>query len=178
LKPANIMLKQYLLFFVKNLIFFIAGTAAGLLFFYLLKDISVFIMEKFSFIQNIFGIRTYEEGMSFGYIFSAIFLGNLLSTAGYFALGYLRASLPVSFISGFFMMMFLFTGSIKHGMPVPGEVVVLSSIEMFYRIIALTTGNFININKFKNKAIPIVSIIIIFVMFILGVFYELYQIFY
>jgi len=178
MNPSDGMLKQFLLFFTKNIIFFLAGAIVGLLFFYLLRDLSIFIVEKFSFIQNIFGIRPYQECMSFGYVFAAIFFGNLISTIGYFTLGYLRASLPVSLISGFFMVVLLLTGTIRHDMPVPGEVSILFSVEMFYRIIALTTGDYINKNKFRNKAIPVTSIIIIFVMFISGVFYELYQLFY
>jgi len=75
------------------------------------------------------------------------------------------------------MVIFLFTGTIKHGTSIPMEVILLSSIEMFYRVTALTTGEYINKNRFKNKAIPITSIVIIFIMFISAVFYELYQIF-
>lgn len=177
-QPGVRVLKNYFLIFVRNLIFFLAGAAAGFLFFYFFRDASVFITDKFRFLQGIFGIRPYEPGMSYGYVFMVIFFGNLLSTAGYFTLGYLRASLPVSFISGVFVMLFLFTGTIKHGIPIPGEVIALFSMEMFYRLIALVTGEYINRNKFKNKAIPIVSIIIVFIMFISAVFYELYQIFY
>ncbi len=172
------MIKKYFLVLAKNLIFFLAGAAAGFLFFYFFRDASTFIMEKFSFLQGIFGIRPYQEGMSCGYVFAAIFIGNLLSTLGYFTLGYLGVSLPVSSVSGIFIIMFLFTGTIRHGIAVPGEVVILSSVEMLYRIIALATGEHIKRNKFKNKAIPIISIIIISVMFAAAVFYELYQIFY
>lgn len=172
------MLKKYFLIFIKSFLVFLAGAAAGFLFFYFFRDASIFIMDKFSFIQNIFGIRQYQEGMSFNYVFAAIFFGNLLSTIGFFALGYLKASLPVSFVTGIFMVLFLFTGTVRHGTPVPLEVILLSSIEMFYRIIALATGEYINRHRFGNKVIPWVSITVIIVMFISGVFYELYQIFY
>jgi len=172
------MLKQYFSIFIKNLLIFLGGAAIGFLFFYFFKNPAIFIVDKFKILQGIFGIRQYEEGMSFIYVFAAIFLGNLLSTLGYFTLGYLRVSLPVSFITGTFMILFLFTGSIKRGIPIPGEVVLLSSLEMFYRIIALATGEYINRNKFKNKVIPVTSIIVILIMFISAVFYELYQLFF
>ncbi|GAI86218.1 unnamed protein product, partial [marine sediment metagenome] len=79
--------------------------------------------------------------------------------------------------SGLFIIIFLLTGTIRHGISLPMEVIILSSIEMFYRVMALATGEYINKNRFKNKAIPITSIVIIFIMFISAVFYELYQIF-
>ncbi len=171
------MLKQYFSIFIRTLLIFLAGAAIGFLFFYFFKDASVFIIDKFGVLQSIFGIRQFQEGMSFGYVFAAIFLGNLLSTLGYFTLGFLRASLPVSFVTGIFMILFLFTGTIRHGIPIPLEVILLSSMEMFYRIIALATGEYINRNKFKNKVIPLVSIIIIFIIFVSAVIYELYQLF-
>lgn len=171
------MLKQYFSIFIKSLLILLAGAAVGFVFFYFFKNASVFIIDKFKILQGIFGIREYQEGMSFNYVLAAIFLGNLLSTIGYFTLGFLKASLPVSFITGVFMVIFLFTGTIRHGTSIPVEVILLSSIEMFYRVTALTTGEYINKNRFKNKAIPITSIVIIFIMFISAVFYELYQIF-
>ena len=171
------MLKQYFLIFLKILLIFLAGAAIGFIFFYFFKDASVFITDKFKVLQGIFGIHQYQQGMSFNYVFLAIFFGNLLSTLGYFTLGFLKASLPVSFITGVFMIIFLFTGTIRHGTSIPGEVIILSSIEMFYRVMALTTGEYIKRNRFKSKTIPIVSIVIIFIMFISAVFYELYQLF-
>ena len=171
------MLKQYFSIFIKSLLTLLAGAAVGFVFFYFFKNASVFIIDKFKILQGIFGIREYQEGMSFNYVLAAIFLGNLLSTIGYFTLGFLKASLPISFITGVFMVIFLFTGTIRHGTSIPVEVILLSSIEMFYRVTALTTGEYINKNRFKNKAIPITSIVIIFIMFISAVFYELYQIF-
>lgn len=171
------MLKQYFSIFIKSLLTLLAGAALGFVFFYFFKNASVFIIDKFKILQGIFGIREYQEGMSFNYVFLTILLGNFLSTLGYFTLGFLKASLPVSFITGVFMVIFLFTGTIRHGTSIPVEVILLSSIEMFYRVTALTTGEYINKNRFKNKAIPITSIAIIFIMFISAVFYELYQIF-
>ncbi|MFZ3387023.1 MAG: hypothetical protein WA120_07605, partial [Candidatus Hydromicrobium sp.] len=155
------MLKQYFSIFIKSLLTLLAGAAVGFVFFYFFKNASVFIIDKFKILQGIFGIREYQEGMSFNYVLAAIFLGNLLSTIGYFTLGFLRASLPVSFITGVFMIIFLFSGTIRHGTPIPVEVIMLSSIEMFYRVTALATGEYINRNRFKNKAIPLSSIIII-----------------
>jgi len=171
------VLKQYFSIFVKTLFFFLAGAALGFLFFYFFKNASVFIIDKFKILQGFFGIHQYQKGMSFNYVFLAILFGNLLSTLGYFTLGFLKASLPISFITGVFMVIFLFAGTIRHGTPIPVEVIMLSSIEMFYRVMALATGEYINRNRFKNKAIPLSSIIIIFIMFISAVFYELYQIF-
>jgi restriction endonuclease S subunit len=171
------MLKQYFSIFIKSLLILLAGAAVGFVFFYFFKNASVFIIDKFRILQGVFGIRQYQEGMSFNYVFLTILLGNFLSTLGYFTLGFLKASLPVSFITGVFMVIFLFTGTIRHGTSIPVEVILLSSIEMFYRVTALTTGEYINKNRFKNKAIPITSIVIIFIMFISAVFYELYQIF-
>ncbi len=171
------MLKQYFSIFLKCLLILLAGAALGFIFFYFFKDASVFITDKFKILQSVFGIREYQESMSYGYILAAIFLGNLLSTLGYFGLGYLKAALPLSFVTGVFTIIFLLSGTIRHGTSIPGEVIVLFSIEMFYRVMAMTTGEYINRNKFKNKAIPISSMIIIFVMLVSAVFYELYQIF-
>lgn len=171
------MLKQYLLIFLKCLLVLLAGAVLGFMFFYFFKDASVFITDKFKILQGVFGIREYREGMSYGYILAAIFLGNLLSTSGYFGLGYLKVAFPASFITGVFTIIFLFSGTIRHGTSIPGEVIVLFSIEIFYRIMAMTTGEYINRNKFKNKAIPVTSLVVIFVMFLSAVFYELYQIF-
>jgi len=171
------MLKQYFSIFLKCLLVLLAGAALGFIFFYFFKDASVFITDKFKILQGVFGIREYREGMSFNYILVAIFLGNLLSTLGYFGLGYLKAALPLSFVTGVFTIIFLFSGTIRHGTSIPGEVIILFSIEMFYRVMAMTTGEYINRNKFKNKAIPISSMVIIFAMLVSAVFYELYQIF-
>ncbi|MFZ3085772.1 MAG: hypothetical protein WA097_03895, partial [Candidatus Hydromicrobium sp.] len=100
------MLKQYFSIFIKSLLTLLAGAAVGFVFFYFFKNASVFIIDKFKILQGIFGIREYQEGMSFNYVLAAIFLGNLLSTIGYFTLGFLKASLPVSFITGVFMVIF------------------------------------------------------------------------
>lgn len=171
------MLKQYFSIFIKSLFFFLAGAAVGFIFFYFFKNASVLITDKFKMLQGVFGIREYQQGMSFSYVLATIFFGNLLSTLGYFALGFLRVSLPVSFITGIFVFIFLFAGTIRHGTSIPLEVIILFSIEMFYRVMALTTGEYVNRNRFKNRVIPLSSISIIFIMFVSAAIYELYQIF-
>lgn len=171
------MIKKYFQIFIRVILALLAGAAVGFIFFYFFKDISVFIIDKFRILQGVFGIYQYQEGMSLGYVFTVIFFGNLLSALGYFTLGFLKASLPVSFITGVFMIIFLFTGTIRHGTSIPLEVVLLSLMEVFYRVLALTTGEYINKNRFRNKSIPVASIAIIFIMFLAAVFYEIYQIF-
>ena len=171
------MFRRFFLIFIKVLLLFIAGMLLGLAFFYFFKDQSVFIIERFKMIQSFFGIQEYQEGTSFNYILLTILIGNIISTIGYFFLGFLRASLPVSFISGFFIIVFLFAGTIRHEMAIPLEVIALSSIEMFYRIIALSTGEYLGKYRFKNRAIPITSMILVFILYIGAVIYEMFQIF-
>lgn len=171
------MFRKFFQIFIKVLLIFVAGTLLGLIFFYFFKDQSVFIIEKFKIIQSFFGIQEYQEGTSFNYVLLTILAGNIVSTIGYFFLGFLRASLPVSFISGFFIIIFLFSGTIRHEMPIPLEVIALSAIEMFYRILALTTGEYLGKNRFKNRAIPITSLVLVFIMYIGAVIYEMAQIF-
>ncbi len=122
------MFRKFFSIFIKVLLLFIAGTVLGLIFFYFFKDQSVFIIERFKIVQSFFGIQEYQGGTSFNYVLLTILIGNLLSTLGYFFLGFLRASLPVSFISGFFIIIFLFAGTIRHGIAIPLEVIVLSCI--------------------------------------------------
>ncbi len=69
------------------------------------------------------------------------------------------------------------SGTIRHSMALPVEVIILSSAESFYRILALSTGEHIQKNKFKNKAVPVTSFIVIFLIFLASVFYEMHQIF-
>ncbi len=171
------MTRKFFLIFIKVLLLFIAGAALGLIFFYFFKSPSVFIIERFKIIQSFFGIHEYQEGISFNYVVLTILIGSLMSTLGYFFLGFLRASLPISFVSGFFIIVFLFAGTIRHGTAIPLEVIVLSSIEMLYRIIALSTGEYLGKYRFKNKAIPITSMILVFLMYAGAAFYEISQIF-
>ena len=171
------MLRKFFLIFIKSLLLFAAGIVLGLIFFYFFKDQSVFIIERFKMIQSFFGIQEYQEGTSFNYVLLTILIGNIVSTIGYFFLGFLRASLPVSFISGFFIIIFLFAGTIRHEMAIPLEVIALSSIEMFYRIVALSTGEYLGKQRFKNRAIPITSLTLVFILYIGAVIYEMSQIF-
>ena len=171
------MLRKFFLIFIKVLLLFIAGAAAGLIFFYFFKNPSVFIIERFKMIQSFFGIQEYQEGISFNYIVLTILIGNLVSTLLYFFLGFLRASLPISFISGFFIIIFLFAGTIRHGIAIPLEVIALSSMEMLYRIIALSTGEYLGKHRLQNKAIPVTSITLVFLMYVGAAFYEISQIF-
>ena len=171
------MIKKFFLIFIVSLLLLVSGALAGLIFFYFFKEESVFLINKFKLLQGLFGIHEYREGMSANYVFLVIFFGNLISTGGYFALGYLKALIPVSLISGFFIMVFLLSGIIRHKTSLPMEVIILSSTEMFYRMMALSIGEYIQKNKFKNKATPIVSFVIIFLMFLAAVFYESFLIF-
>ena len=171
------MFRKFFLIFIKVLILFTAGMVLGLIFFYFFKDPSVFIIERFKMIQGFFGIQEYQEGASFNYILLTILIGNIISTIGYFFLGFLRASLPISFISGFFIIIFLFSGTIRHGTAIPLEVIALSSIEMFYRITALSTGEYLGKYRFKNRAIPITSMSLVFIMYLGAVIFEMVQIF-
>ena len=144
---------------------------------YFFSDTSVFIIEKFKVLQSIFGIREYEPGMVYGPVLAAILAGNIISTISYFGLGYLKGLIPLSIISGFFVIVFLFSGIIRHGTAIPAGVIILSSMEMFYRMLTISLGEFIAKNKFKNKVL-IISVIILIVAMLLGaVFYEMKLIF-
>ncbi len=171
------MIRKFFLIFTVSLLLLISGALLGLIFFYFFKEESVFLINKFKLLQGLFGIHEYREGMPTSYVFLIIFFGNLISTGGYFALGYLKALIPVSLISGFFVIIFLLSGTIRHSMSLPVEVIILSSTEMFYRMMALSTGEYIQKNKFKNKVTPVISFVVIFLIFLTAVFYELFLIF-
>jgi len=171
------MIKNFFIIFTISLLFLILGILLGLGFFYFFKEESVFLINKFKLLQSLFGIHEYKEGMSANYIFLVIFFGNIISTAGYFTLGYLRTLIPVSILSGFFVAVFLLSGTIRHSMPLPAGVIILSSMEMTYRMMAVSTGEYIQKNKFKNIVTPIVSFSIIFLIFLAAVFYELFLIY-
>lgn len=165
--------------FVKILLITLASTAIGgllaFLFYYFFKGAAVYFIEKFKFIQSIFGIKQYEQGMSVSYVFVAIFFGNLVSTAGYFGLGYIRASVPMGFITGFLVIALLFTGIIRNAQSIPQDVIILISAETIYRVLALSLGEYIGKNK--KKSLPWVVLIIIIGLFLFGVFFEIYSIF-
>ncbi|MCD4668888.1 MAG: hypothetical protein K8S14_00415 [Actinomycetia bacterium] len=171
------MRKKYGMIFLKSLGLFALGVVLGYLFYYFFNSESVYLIEKFKVLQGFFGINQYSEGMSFNRVLLTILLGNLVSVICYTALGYTKLSLPVSFISGSFIVVFLFSGIIRHGTPIPLEVVVLSSIEMLYRIVAISTGEYLSRYRFESRIIPITALSCIFVLYLAAALYEVWQIF-
>jgi len=171
------MIKEYHKIFGLVLAATVIGAILGYSFFYLFREQSVLIIEKFKILQSFFGINEYEAGMSIGHVFLVVFTGNLLSTFGYFGLGWLRSSLPIGFITGFFLVIFLFTGIIRHSSSIPLDVYILVSIETIYRVMALSLGEYINKNKTKNRVLVSSVAAIICLLFLFGVFYELFSIF-
>jgi hypothetical protein len=171
------MRKKYWTIFLKSLGLFASGVVPGYIFYYFFSSQSAYFIEKFKVLQSFFGINQYSEGMTINIVLLTVLLGNLISTICYIALGYARLSLPVSFISGFFIAVFLFSGIIRHGIPIPLEVAVLSSIEMLYRIVAISTGEFLNRYRFKNRIIPITALSCVFVLYLAAALYEVWQIF-
>jgi hypothetical protein len=171
------MSKKFWIIFLKSTGLFAAGVIIGYLFYYFFKEQSVYIIERFKILQQFFGINEYSEGMTYFRVFLTIFIGNLISTILYFVLGYFRASLPVSLISGLFISIFLFSGIVRHGTSIPVEVIILSSTEMLYRIITISTGEYLHKYKLSNRIIPITSISIVVILYITASFYEIIQIF-
>lgn len=169
--------KKFLMIFLKSLGLLIVGAAIGYGFYYFFGNQSAIIIERFKVLQSFFGISQYSEGMTFDRVALTILLGNFVSTLCYVGLGYGRLSLPVSFISGFYVAVFLFSGIIRHGVAIPLEVIILSSLEMFYRVMAVSTGEYLSKNRLKSKIIPAVSFSIIFILYVTAAFYEVWQIF-
>ena len=169
--------KKFWIIFLKSFGLFAAGVALGYLFYYFFKEQSAYIIERFKILQQFFGINEYSEGMTYSRVFITIFVGNLISTILYFVLGYLRASMPVSFISGLFISIFLFSGIVRHGTSIPAEVIILSSTEMLYRIITISSGEYIHKYRLSNKVVPILSISVVIILYIAASFYEIIQIF-
>jgi len=153
------------------------GAAAGFLFFYFFKNQSVFFINKFKFFQSIFGIREYREGMVYVNVLLTILAGNLISTGAYFALGYLRMLIPITIITGFFVVLLLMTGTVRHLQAIPPEVILLTSLETFYRILATTTGEHLQKNKLRKKSVLIVPLIVIMMLLGIAAYYEMIQIF-
>lgn len=159
------------------LIFF-AGVLIGFLFYQLFSTQSAAIIDRYKIIQSIFGVREYDQTMSYMNVFWVIFAANIISTVGYFALGYLKLLIPMSFITGFFIIVFLLSGLIRHDTSsIPAEVIILVSWESLYRVIALSTGEYISKNRFKRKYPFIISAVIVLGLFMGAVFYELSIIF-
>ncbi|MFO7928700.1 MAG: hypothetical protein R6U35_03430 [Candidatus Humimicrobiaceae bacterium] len=171
------MIKAFYKIFIITTAASIVGGIFGFAFYFFFEETAVLLIEKFKFIQSIFGIETYREGMSFPYIFLVIFLGNLISTIGYFGLGYIRAVMPVAFITGFLITVLLFTGTVRHSRGIPADVIILVSVEAFYRVLALSTGEYANKNKFKNEKGILAAVSFIIILFLFGVFFEVYSIF-
>ncbi len=169
--------KRFWIIFLKSIGLFAAGTALGYLFYFFFKEQSAYIIDRFKILQQFFGINEYSEGMTYFRVFITIFIGNFISTILYFVLGYLRLSMPVSFISGLFISIFLFSGIVRHGIPIPAEVIILSSTEMLYRIITISSGAYIHKYRLSNKVVPILSISIVIILYITASFYEIIQIF-
>ena len=174
---SGIMAKKYWIIFLKSFALFTAGAALGYLFYYFFKEQSAYIIERFKILQQFFGISEYSEQMIYSRVLLTILIGNLISTVLYFVLGYLRLSLPVSFISGLFIAVFLFSGIIRHGTSIPLEVILLSSTEMLYRIITISCGEYINKYRLSSRVVPVVSISVVIVLYLAAAFYEVYQIF-
>lgn len=162
---------------LKCIVLFLIGSAVGYLFFYFFKDFTVSLIDKYKFLQGIFGMHQYEEGVRYISVLGSILIGNIISTAAYFILGYFKALIPMSVITGILMMLILFAGAAKRQSAIPQEVLILFSIESFYRCLALTGGEFISRNKMLKKNILIILIVIIFILVLAGAFYEIYQIF-
>ncbi|MCL4377827.1 MAG: hypothetical protein M1409_05510 [Actinobacteria bacterium] len=168
---------NFFIIFLKCALWVALGTGLGFLFFYFFKNQAVYFINKFKVIQSIFGIREYQVGMTFRYVLITIIAGNLISTIGYFILGYLRFSIPASIITGFFVLVLLMAGTIRHSAALPPEVIFLASIETFYRVLTLSTGEYLMKNKFRRKLVPIIILILIAALLVFAVFYEMNQIF-
>jgi len=168
---------NYWVIFGKSTLWLALGAAIGFLIFYFFKNQSVYFIDKFKFFQSIFGIREYKEGMVYINVLLAILAGNLISTGAYFTLGYLRMLIPTTIVTGFFVVLLLMTGTIRHLQAVPPEVIVLTSLETFYRMLAITTGEYLQKNRLKKKSVLVVSLVAIILLLGIAVYYEMIQIF-
>ena len=168
---------NYWVIFGKSILWLALGATVGFLFFYFFKNQSVYFIDKFKFFQSIFGIREYKEGMVYASVLLTILAGNLISTGAYFALGYLRMLIPITIITGFFVVLLLMTGTVRHLQTVPLEVILLVSLETFYRMLAVTTGEHLQKNRFKRKSVFIISLLLIIALLVLAAYYEMRQIF-
>ncbi len=155
----------------------VVGAIIGYGFFYVFSEQAVFLIERFKILQSFFGIYEYEASMSFTYVFMVVFFGNLISTLGYFGLGWLKTAMPVGFITGFFLSVFLFTGVLRHSTAIPIDVYILVSVEAAYRVMALSLGEYLIKNKTRNRLLAGGVVLAISLLFLFGVFFELYSIF-
>ncbi len=170
---------NYWIIFLKCIGWILLGAGAGFAFFYFFRDFSVSVVDRFRFLQGLFGIRHYEEGMQYARVILTIFAANIVSTAAYFALGYLRMLIPVSLITGLLVTVLLFTGTIINKQAsIPLEVILLMAIESFYRCIALSAGEHLQKNRqVIRKWVPVTNIIFIVLLLAGAAFYEVFQIF-
>ena len=130
IEPAGVT--DFWIIFFKCIGWLVLGAAAGFAFFYFFKDFSVTLIDRYKFIQGIFGIKQFQPGTGFSKVLLTIFAGNLISTAAYFAIGWLRTLIPVSILTGFIVTVLLFTGTVRNQQPViPLEVIILVCIEAF-----------------------------------------------
>ncbi len=168
---------RYWAILFKCLGFFLLGLVLGLLFFIFFKDLTVSLIDRYKFLQGFFGMKQYEQGVSYHTVLTSILFGNIVSTLAYFILGYFRTLIPLSVISGFLMVLLLFAGAVKRQAPIPLEVLILFSIESFYRCVALTSGEHLYKNRLVKKHPFIISIIFILLFIVGAAFYEVFQIF-
>lgn len=164
--------------FLKCIAWLVLGAAAGFAFFYFFKDFSVTLIDRYKFIQGIFGIRQFQPGTGFSRVLLTILVGNLISTIAYFTIGWLRALIPVSILTGFIVTVLLFTGTVRNHQPViPLEVIILICIEALYRCLALTAGEHLAKNRLRKKAVFVLSVVAIVLLLAGAALYEVYQIF-
>ena len=170
---------NYWIIFLKCLGWILLGVAAGYAFFYFFRDFSLSVVDRFRFLQGLFGIRHYEEGMQYTRVILTILAANIVSTAAYFALGYLRMLIPIALITGLLVTVLLFTGTIINQRAIiPLEVILLMAAESFYRCIALSAGEHLQKNRqVIRKWVPVTSIIFTALLLVGAAFYEVFQIF-
>lgn len=172
------VITNFWLIFLKCIGWLLLGAAAGLAFFYFFKDFSVALIDRYKFIQGIFGIKQYQPGIGFSRVLLTILIGNLISTAAYFLIGWLRTLIPLSILTGFIVTVLLFTGTIRNlQSAIPLEVIILVCVEALYRCLALTVAEHLVKNRFRKKAVFIVSVAVIFFLLVSAALYEVYQIF-
>ena len=176
LHPA--VITNFWVILLKCIGWLILGASAGFVFFYFFRDFSVALINRYKFIQGIFGIRQYQPGTGFSKVLLTIVAGNFISTAAYFAIGWLRTLIPVSILTGFIISVLLFTGTIRNQQPViPVEVIILVAAEALYRCLALTAGEHLAKNRLRKKAVFAVSVVVIALLLAGAALYEVYQIF-
>ena len=173
-----VVITNYWVIFLKCIGWLFIGAAAGFAFFYFFKDFSVTFIDRYKFIQGIFGIKQYQPGVGFFKVLLTILAGNLISTAAYFAIGWLKTLIPVAILTGFIVTALLFTGTVRNQQNViPLEVIILVCIEALYRCLALTAGEHLAKNRLRKKAVFIVSAAVVAILLAGAALYEVYQIF-